>query len=230
MARTRRKTQPSQKYNWKKLFFELIVVFLGVTAGFLLNNWQLERQDRQLETKYLQGFLQDVKANITELESSLTTDSLWLKKAKPLLAEIQAKSLTVDSANTLVKKIIIISKAEIQTGTYEDIINSGNLNIIRDYQLKKSIVEYHVALDNMRFVEDYFYRYFNDFVMPFVFSNVSVLTGEITQPEVIKTTRFANVVAGYFSMVQQRKSAYAQALDNSYNFRKQLEALNLKID
>lgn len=28
-------------YNWQKLSLELIVVFLGVTAGFLLNNWRM---------------------------------------------------------------------------------------------------------------------------------------------------------------------------------------------
>ena len=29
-----------KKQNWLKLGLELFVVFLGITAGFLLNNWE----------------------------------------------------------------------------------------------------------------------------------------------------------------------------------------------
>ena len=33
-------------------------------------------------------------------------------------------------------------------GTWEDIINSGNLNLIRDFQLKGDIVKYHMSIEN----------------------------------------------------------------------------------
>lgn len=48
MEKIKSKFPKIREYDWKKLFFELIVVFLGVTAGFLLNNWQLDKKDKQL--------------------------------------------------------------------------------------------------------------------------------------------------------------------------------------
>ncbi len=92
MVKSKNKIQKIRDYDWKKLFFELIVVFLGVKAGFLLNNWQLEKQDELLEKKYMNGFLQDVNTNITELKTAIKSDSLWLNRAKPKLMRIKPKA------------------------------------------------------------------------------------------------------------------------------------------
>lgn len=54
--------------NWTALLLEMVVVFLGVTAGFLLNSWQSERADRELEQKYIADFIDDVNGNIDDLE------------------------------------------------------------------------------------------------------------------------------------------------------------------
>jgi len=80
-------------YEWGKLFFELIVVFLGVTAGFVLNNWRMDQEERKIEQKYLASFLQDIKFDIPELENAVTTDSIWLARAKPLLNKIMNKNI-----------------------------------------------------------------------------------------------------------------------------------------
>jgi hypothetical protein len=140
---------------------------------------------------------------------------------------IQQGVITVDSANSVIKLIANIAKVDIQNGTYEDITNSGNLNIISDYNLKKQIVDYHVAISGVEFIDNYFYQYFSSFVMPFIFSNFSVLNGTLDKPGIIKTNQFANVIAGYFSMVQQRKTAYEGLLEKSYSLRDQLKKLNL---
>lgn len=119
--------------------------------------------------------------------------------------------------------IIQISKLGVQTGTYEDITNSGNVNILNDYDLKKQIVDYHVAILGVEFLDDYFYQYFGDFVMPFVFSTFSVLNGKLIDPQVIKTTQFENIIAGYYSIVTQRRAAYKALLERSYSLRDGLD-------
>ncbi len=225
MAESRKSIVVIQAHEWRKLIFELVVVFLGVTAGFLLNNWQLHRQDRVLEQKYLIGFVQDIQVNIAELEQAVTTDSLWLKRALPRLREIQHGTISRDSAEAAVTMLVEISKAGIQTGTYEAITNSGNLNLITRFDVKKQIVDYHVAINDVRFVEDYFYRYFSDLLMPFVFNHFSVLNRKLTDPEIIRTTQFENVFAGYYSMIQQRLAAYRELLVSSRKLEKLLQQI-----
>ena len=212
-----------KKYDWQKLLLELVVVFLGVTAGFLLNNWQNQKQTSSLENKYLNGFLQDANANISELNNAVKADSLWLHNVKPKLLDLRNGKLKPDSANGLFKMIVNISKADIKTGTYDAIVNSGNMNIISNYMIKKQIVDYSSSISGTRYIEDYFYQYFNEFVMPFVFSNYNILKGAFDNPGIIKTTKFSNVVTGYYSMVQQRLASYKKLLDDSLKLRDKLK-------
>ena len=223
MAESKKNLQVFRKYDWKKQFFELIVVFLGVMAAFLLNNWQIERQENALEQKYLKDFIQDLDDNITMLKESIEADSNWIARVKPELISIRKGVISVDSANALIKEIVFFSRTDFKTGTYENITNSGKLNIIKDFILRKQIVDYHISISEAKFIDDHFYQYFNDFVMPFIFSNFSILNSKMNNPEVRKTNYFANVVAGYFSMVQQRKAAYEDLVVKSYMLRDKLK-------
>jgi len=222
MSAIRNSIHKIKNYEWGKLFFELIVVFLGVTGGFLLNNWRMEQEERVLEEKYLSSFLQDVNYDIPELENAIKTDSIWLAKAKPLLASIVNKNIKIDSAQIIIKMIVTISKVDAHSSTYEEISNSGNLNIISDFELKAQIVNYYLALGGVGFIDDYFHKYFSDFVMPFILTEYSVLTGEFNNENIINTVRFSNVVAGYYSLVQQRIDAYTSLLDDCYLLRDEL--------
>lgn len=211
-----------KNYEWGKLFFELIVVFLGVTGGFVLNNWRMQEQEKHVEQKYITSFLQDVNYDIPELEKAVKYDSLWLVRSKPLLNAIVNKEISVDSAQIMIKLIATISKIDANTSTFEEISNSGNLNILSDFELKAQIVKYYLDLGGVGFIDDYFHNYFNDFVMPFIFNEYSVLTEKFNNNEIIHSVRFSNVVAGYYSMVQQRIAAYKALLSDSYLLRDEL--------
>lgn len=208
-----------RKYNWGKLGLELLVVFLGVTSGFLLNSWRERQLEEQMEQKYIVSFIKDVSDDIKQLEDLCTMDSLWLKQARENVLALQSRNLTQDSAVSMIKKIVAINKMEPHEGTYEDITNSGNLNIIGSFELKNQIADYHIAIKEARFVDDYFYKYFNDFVMPFIFSNFNVLTAQFNDGTIYKTVEFSNVFVGYFAMVQQRNSVYKNLLVKSREFK-----------
>lgn len=212
-----------RQYNWGKLGLELLVVFLGVSSGFLLNNWRERQQEQQLEQKYISGFIEDVNDNIDQLQGLAASDSVWLNHAKINVIAINENSLTLDSAEAMVKKIVIINKMEPHEGTYEDMTNSGNLSIIQNFELKSKIVDYQIAIKGVRFVDDYFYKYFNDFVMPFVVSNFNVLSGHFEDENAYKNLEFTNAFVGYFSMVQQRQTVYKDLLVKSKDLNESLQ-------
>ncbi|MBD3223480.1 MAG: hypothetical protein GF313_02045 [Caldithrix sp.] len=212
MAKTKRQNHKRKAPDWKALFFELIVVFLGVTAGFLLNNWQLDKKDKLQEKKYLNGFLQDVRANIETLKQAVVSDSLWMVQTQSKLAQIKAGTITNDSADVVIKRLLKLSKLNVKKGTYENITDSGNLNIITAYDLREQIVDYHVTISGVEFIDEYFYQYFDDYVMPFIFNNVNMMDATLIDSDVKGIIAFSNVVGGYYSMVQQRQTAYNDLL------------------
>ena len=211
-----------KNYNWGKLGLELLVVFLGMTAGFLLNNWQEKEREEIVEQKYIKSFVKDVDDTITQLTKLIEGDSIWFVQAKSTFVAFQKKSLLPDSASGVVEKIMYFNKMELRSGTYEDITNSGNLNLIKNFELKTKIVNYNLSVKGVEFIDNHFYSYFNDVAVPFIFAEYNVMTEEFKDPNIYKSMQFSNVFAGYYSYVGQRYTAYKGLLDESHLFKKDL--------
>lgn len=211
-----------KNYNWGKLCLELLVVFLGMTAGFVLNNWQEKEKEEIVEQKYIKSFVKDVDDTIIQLTKLIEVDSIWFVQAKSTFIAFQKKSFVADSAKGVVEKIMYFNKMELRSGTYEDITNSGNLNLIKNFELKTKIVNYNLSVKGVEFIDNHFYRYFNDVAVPFVFAEYNVMTEEFKDPNIYKSMQFSNVFAGYYSYVGQRYIAYKGLLDESYLFKKDL--------
>ncbi len=209
----------SAKYNWRRLSLELLVVFLGVTAGFLLNNWRMQEQKAQLEKNYLSGFLRDVNENINQLEESIRADSIWLKRALPILYSCKNNEITMDSALVLTKLSFGFQKTSINRGTYQDISSSGSLNIINNFDLRAAIVDYYLAIEGSDLIDTYYSQYFNDYILPFIFQEYDLLNNDFIRPEVIRSLRFSNLMAGYTSFIQQQNDSYKQILSQSLELR-----------
>jgi len=205
--------------NWRHLVLELFVVFLGVTAGFILNNWRSNIHDIKYEQRYLQGFLQDVEANIEGLEEQVLRDSLWLERSKLLLDLLETSSLSLDSVEAVVGRITEYSKITTITGTWKDIINSGNLNLIRNLELKEEIVSYQVEIENVEFIDDYLFQYYDNYNMPFLVEEFSIVKGSLEDSNKIYGTKFTNIFAIYYALVNQRFGAYKGLLQTSYTLQ-----------
>lgn len=211
-----------KKINWTNHIIELLVVFLGITAGFVLQNDKEQNENKEFEQKYIVGFRDNVADNIESLQEGIQHDSLWLAESTYALKLIAADSLRLDSANSLIKSMIYYSEFSEQTTTYENILNSGNLNLIEDYDLKQKIVEYHKGLEDFQLLETYFHDYFSETLMPFLMINYDLFSQKLTVSNIHKSILFKNIFGTHFSLTQQRYEGYKGLLDESTKMEKLL--------
>ncbi len=213
--------------NYRKLFLELLVVFLGITAGFILNNWRSSRVEKRLELKYLQGFKENISDDIIQLDSLVMKDSIIQSSLLPYIILLRDEGTSMDSAIKYMVLILNIERTSLHSGTYSDIINSGNLNIIQNFTLKTQLSDYEIKKEGLRFIEDHFYEYFNSAVMPFALKEFDLLRNIFNHPDIINTSDFSNVLTGYLSMIQQRQD-YAKNL--RVESKEVLEILKTELD
>jgi hypothetical protein len=217
-----------RKINWLEQGVSLLVVFIGISAGFILQNHKEALQDRKLERKYIESFLNDAEVNIKNLEDYIENDSLWIEENKYAIKLIITDSLTYDSACALMQNMVVFSEFVEQVDTYEDILNSGNLNLIKHYSVKKQIIAYHKKLREFEFLEEYFQEYFSNHLMPFLMAKVDVFKQKIIPVEAYKSVEFTNVYAGFYSLVQQRLAGCQELLKESQNMKNELISASSK--
>ena len=125
--------------NWKNHLIELVVVFIGITAAFTLNNWQENRKTAQLQNKYIESLFQDLENDCSELSNLIHfyDNALHaIKRLEILAAQTKTRN---DSMNYYAQNLLVLNAFIPQKATYESLKTSGDLKIIDDFDLKRKI-------------------------------------------------------------------------------------------
>ena len=212
-----------KKIYWLNHLIELVVVFLGVTASFVLLNLSNSRNERAMESKYMEGFRSDISENIIQLRDQIEGDSAWIENNTYAVHAILESRLSSDSANSIVHGMAYFSRFAPQNTTYLNLINSGNLGIIQDYNLRQDLIGYHKRLDDSGILEDYFHDYSKRNFIPFMMVNYSMYTRKLIKADAYRSPEFENLFGSYYSFKQQRLDNYRELLEQSIQLKKLLE-------
>jgi Family of unknown function (DUF6090) len=192
-----------EKINWKNYFIELIVVFIGITAAFLLNNWREDYKSNVLESKYLNSIKNDVIQDSMSVNEILKLNEEKEVKFKKYIASTVKGISSMDSAVILFQDILTIPKFYPQSNTYESIKYSGNLNLISPYNLREEITNYYESFTNIQSQQEMTVEFINDYATKFVFNNINILNWQIINKTNVNFNEVNNIIVGYYALLEQ---------------------------
>jgi Family of unknown function (DUF6090) len=192
-----------EKINWKNYFIELIVVFIGITAAFLLNNWREDYQSNELESKYINSIKNDIIQDSMSVNEILKLNEEKEVKFKKYIASTIKGISSIDSAIILFQDILTIPKFYSQSNTYESIKYSGNLNLISDYNLREGITNYYESFTTIQSQQEMTVEFINDYATKFVFKNINILNWQIINKKNVDFKEVNNIIAGYYALLEQ---------------------------
>lgn len=202
-----------QKIDWKNHFIGLLVVVIGITVAFMLENWRQERASSELEQKYLISFKDDLHYDSNKLDSTISAVQNKIYLLRSVISEMSSGEIKQARAEEVITDMLSNHSFVPKQATYESIKNSGGMNIISDYEIKEAIVSYYSLNDELRLKEQVFFDYLQNFVLPFVYKNVEFLSGRIVNRSAINSFEFNNIVAGYYGLTEQNFQAYKKYKD-----------------
>jgi hypothetical protein len=202
-----------QRSHWLKLLLELVAVFVGITAGFFFENYRADRADRIQERKFLVSFLDNVKADSAVIHNHLDSFKNNLEISARTVESLASGPIAMDSAVALMSVMGTYSGLILQDATYESIINSGNLDLIRNFTLRENILKYYQSVKSLQYVKDIHDHYIDNFIFPYLFENLDFVSGEVAEDFNPNSREFKNISAVYYMMVDARVSV-ANELDS----------------
>ncbi len=213
------------KIDWVNHLIELIVVIIGITIAFMLNNWREDFKNHQLERKYLNSFLDDLRSDASDLDTTIQFNEKKLQRLQRFLKEqIRSNRLDPDSAEQILFEMLTNYLPVFKQNTYESVKNSGNFNLISDYSLKEAIVSYYTRLKELHVLEEFFNNYLNNYVLNFAFQNADLFQRKILSPRVVKDHRFRNLVTGYFAFLKQVLDRHQEIVQYNRELQKKIGA------
>ncbi len=200
---------------------DLLIVIVGVTIAFQLNNLKQWSDQKSLEQFYLESLVADIDKDINtisrilgDLRSDSTLTSIYLSKDK-------SETKTIDKLSHTVTSILSFETFNHRNdNTYSTLINSHGLSIFGNKDTRNLISEYYKCYKSIdRFEHVYTEFLLKDFY-PYFSASVEYATGKINNPAILNDSRTNNSLLMAGIQLNDGLDAYRNALVKASELRR----------
>ncbi|WP_235299482.1 DUF6090 family protein [Portibacter marinus] len=129
---------------------EIVLVVVGILIALQINNWNGHRREREMEEKYLSSLHTEFSINLEKVNTSIREATDILQDVNRLLVLFDKSVLdtvTTDSVDVMLQFLGQIATYEPSRGVLNDIISSGNLNLITSQELRQRLASFESLLE-----------------------------------------------------------------------------------
>ena len=199
--------------NWKTHFIELIIVIIGISIAFWLNNQALNRNDRRLED-----------ALIDDLRAELRVDSIRLSRNIALNEEkvaVLSKGLETISLDVNQSKVDSALFFTLYVGHYNfffpenftltSMLQSGDIKLIESQEMKKELVRLQRKYDYIEWVQNNFLKALDENFFPRMMQHIDMRTGAVVDSEFLYSIQNRNFIGFAISDTKSHTDEYKVA-------------------
>lgn len=216
-----------KKINWFDHLANLLVVILGISIAFYLENYKESSNNRKQAKKYVASLLKDVEADIEVLDTLLAVNDNIVESL------IVLSNATVGGSygsNTDLKNHVFATQYNPafhpQRTIYESLKTSGKIDLIGDFDLRNQIIELY---------EQYYLRaheydvaindHVRDFVRPFFIANMKFNGRESIGPEFLNKQNFRNMIFAYRYLFIDKNNFYRDIQEKVKELKSAMEKI-----
>lgn len=148
----RRITQHVKAQNWFAVVIDFVIVVIGVFIGIQVANWNDTRQERLSEAQYLDRFSNEIELTIAHIGAERKFSERSLRALENFTAvlyrnEAPDEELVAATASYLTDGAFFAKFAPNRT-TFDDLITTGNFDIINDEQIRTDLIKLHASYED----------------------------------------------------------------------------------
>ena len=142
-------------------FGEIILVVLGILIALEINDWNQERTNLKLERVFLERMVSDIDADLVSFQAEVDTGNTGLHYIEKAAKLMQQHNTEEDACtfNDYYDASFMGALSPHYT-TYHELESTGRINLVRDENLRKAIIDHYAFYKKMEtaFDHDYTWR------------------------------------------------------------------------
>ncbi|HCE53559.1 MAG TPA: hypothetical protein DER05_00565 [Lutibacter sp.] len=150
---------------------EIVLVVIGILIALQINNWNQERQNRNINNRLLIKIENELQLNINRLTYLIQFENGYENRIKrnDTLLSILTKSVSPNDVDKVIKNLYSENMPNLYISTYEEMKNTGRLYTIDSKELLKAIETYYKLCER----ESYYILQINDEVRKHLKTNIN---------------------------------------------------------
>lgn len=143
------------KKKFSYAFGEILIVIVGISIAFSLNKCSENKKNQEQKAQYLTSLKQDIEDDKAQLESNIKVIEQKVILSTDLLPVLNSNDPQKGSKLQGIYQLAQLTNFTPKDFTYQALVNSGDLKLIDNLELKKAI-EKHYA--NYKIINDAYKR------------------------------------------------------------------------
>ena len=125
---------------------EIILVVVGILLALQFNNWNIEKENAKKESWYLINIVEDIEYQKGDLKEQKRIYQTNINIAKSILKDYKQTNdfYKIDSLNEKLNRLMVSDNFPNINNTYQELVSSGQQNIISDKELSIDIIDYYL--------------------------------------------------------------------------------------
>jgi cell division protein FtsB len=161
-----------RKQEWTAIFLDFLIVVAGILIAFQITAWNERREDRETEAQYLAQLIEDLRADLVEIDNIRRTCEIRMAALERILefAQVEPRRTHIYDVRTVIFDTVppfesddpfeanlqLTNKPELDGArqTFEALISTGDFGLIRNHRLARQIQTYYAEMDEANNLED----------------------------------------------------------------------------
>ena len=198
------------KRRWSNYLIELLIVIIGISIAFWLNNIALKNKNSLEKFSYLTDIKNDLKTDSLRLSINVKNNENKIKKLSNAL-ELIEKSAPIE---TLLVNIIEIGNYDFfspDNFTLTSLLQSGDLKLIDSKETKKELLRLLKIYGSINNMQDNFLQALDDNYFPMLLSKVDMVKFKAIEPDFFYDIEMKNYAVFTLNETRQHIRTYRYA-------------------
>lgn len=212
-----------KKINWRYALGELLIVIIGISIAFALNNWAEKIRDEDEGKAYLQSLEHDLDHDLKQLDSNLVEVDKRIDFLRSLTPHLFANIPGRDSMAMHLFKMVDPVTFRPMEATIQSLKFSGDLKLITDLDLKNQVMEHYSVYDEVEMEFDRQVSFVKEYLAPYFMQNIDY--SKLSRGgglEFLDDPYFRNLVFSLMGVYQIERKVQAKAQQSALELKAML--------
>ncbi len=193
---------------------EILLLMIGISLAFQLDNWNEDRVKKNAEISYYQNIRDQITEDRDLIQEQKNFNKNYLSQFDYANFILETKAFDqLDTLGIIIRNLTQYSDFDRQGNIYETMVNSGEVKLLTNLEIVngvRSLEEKYLYVNRM---ENIHYDAMMTYVIPAINPNLKFSNMEIKNPNAFFAYEFQNLLLSLMQIMEEKDKVYGETLD-----------------
>lgn len=203
---------------------EILLVMIGLSLAFQLNNWNDNRIKENTEVTYYKNIKDQIEDDKGLLEEQVAYNNHYLVQFKYANEIIEANDRSkIDTLGLIVHKFTQYSDFDRKGNIYETLVNSGEIKLLKNLTIVNNIRGLEEKYNYVNRMENIHYDAMMKYVIMSITPIIKFSDSSVQKPDLLYNYEFQNLVLSLIQVMTEKDQVYNEAMAEIENIIKLID-------